>query len=325
MKRQSTTIFTTTILMLGGTLTAWAQDPAAPAADAATPAPTVSPLFFNPTFWLIGGLFIVMFIAIVVLTRSMTSLTRSAYGLKDAENAENASAAKTEAPTFWQDFDRKVLTKAVPVEREKDILFEHGYDGIHELDNDLPPWWKWGFYFTILFAFVYVAHFHVFNTGKSQREEYKQEIADARAAQEEMMAKNAGMVTADNVTLLTDAAAISAGKETFTKLCVACHGPDGGGLVGPNLTDEYWLHGGGIKNVFKTITEGVPAKGMISWKSQLSPKQIQEVASFVLSLKGTTPASPKAPQGDIWTDPNAAATPAADSTVVAAADSTVKK
>lgn len=109
-------------------------------------------------------------------------------------------------------------------------------------------------------------------------------------------------VTAESVVAFKDEAMITEGHETFTKLCSACHLNDGGGQVGPNLTDEYWLHGGGIKNIFRTISEGVPSKGMISWKSQLSPKQIQQVASFVLTLKGTKPATAKEPQGEIWVE-----------------------
>jgi cytochrome c oxidase cbb3-type subunit 3 len=95
---------------------------------------------------------------------------------------------------------------------------------------------------------------------------------------------------------------LNEGKATFEKLCSACHRADAGGQVGPNLTDEYWIHGGGIHNVFKTITYGVPDKGMLSWKSQLTPKQIQQVASYILSLKGSNPAGGKEPQGDKWVE-----------------------
>jgi cytochrome c oxidase cbb3-type subunit 3 len=125
------------------------------------------------------------------------------------------------------------------------------------------------------------------------------------------------MVNSETVIALTDADAISAGQGIYIQNCVACHGQKGEGSVGPNLTDEYWIHGGGIKNVFKTVQNGVPAKGMISWKSQLSPKQIQQVSSFILTFQGTKPDNGKAPQGDIWKEEVAAV----DSTVVTVKDS----
>ena len=198
------------------------------------------------------------------------------------------------------------LMGSVPVTQEADILLDHDYDGIKELDNNLPPWCKWGFYATILFSFVYLIGYHVTGTGKLQLEEYNDELALAAKAKEERMKNSAENITEENVTMLTDAGAISKGKEIFTKNCAACHAADGGGMVGPNLTDEYWLHGGGIKNIFKTVTYGVPAKGMISWQSQLSPKQIQEVSSFVWSLQGTKAAAPKEQEGEKWTESSTA-------------------
>ena len=114
------------------------------------------------------------------------------------------------------------------------------------------------------------------------------------------MEKTGTFINAENVKLLTSPADLSSGKSIFEANCVACHRKDAGGLVGPNLTDDYWIHGGGIKNIFHTISEGVPQKGMISWKTQLNPKQIQEVASYVISLHGTNPENPNPPQGTIW-------------------------
>ncbi|RMG80406.1 MAG: cytochrome oxidase subunit III, partial [Bacteroidetes bacterium] len=192
------------------------------------------------------------------------------------------------------------LTDAVPVEREEEILLDHEYDGIRELDNNLPPWWKYLFYLTIVFSVIYLMYYHVLGYGDLMIEEYQKEMAQAEKEKQEMMKLMANSIDETNVTLLTDEPSIKEGKDIFMTNCAACHGQKGEGVVGPNLTDSYWLHGGGIKNVFKTIKYGVPAKGMIAWETQLSPSQIQKVASYVLSLQGTNPPNGKAPEGEIW-------------------------
>ena len=181
---------------------------------------------------------------------------------------------------------------------ERDILMDHEYDGIQELNNKLPPWWVGLFYVTITFALVYPFAFH-----EDHDVMYQAEMAAADAEVKAYQEANGGAITEETVELLKDDAALAAGQATFLKNCVACHLADGGGLVGPNLTDKYWLHGGGIHNVFKTIKYGVPDKGMVAWKASLTPKEIQEVASFILvKLQGTTPANPKAPQGEEYTE-----------------------
>lgn len=194
---------------------------------------------------------------------------------------------------------RQALTKSTPVEREQEIMLDHDYDGIRELDSKIPPWFAWLFILTILFGLYYMLSYHVLATGKLSHEEYEQEMK-AAAEKKEALIKSGALVNEETVTQLTDVADLQFGKQIFEANCVACHAADGGGIVGPNLTDKYWIHGGGIKNVFKTIKYGVPDKGMISWQSQLNVKQIQEVASYVLTLQGTKPANPKAPQGEIW-------------------------
>ena len=126
------------------------------------------------------------------------------------------------------------------------------------------------------------------------------------------------------VTLLTDPADLAAGKAIYTTNCVACHRADGGGQIGPNLTDDQWILGGGIKNVFHTLNNGGrDGKGMISWKGTLKPKEMQLVASYVLSLKGSNPKDPKAAEGEIWVDDTK---PVADTNAVTIVDTTqVKK
>lgn len=206
------------------------------------------------------------------------------------------------------------LTDAVAVEEEASIMLDHDYDGIKELDNNLPPWWKYGFYLTILVGFVYLVNFHVLGTGDLQDVEYKKEMAKAKLDVDEFMKTSANNVDENSVKLLTDAADVSTGKDLFISTCAACHGKAGEGTVGPNLTDDYWIHGGGVKDIFKTIKYGWVEKGMKSWKEDLSPMQIAQVTSFIKTLKGTNPANGKAPQGDLYKEESATVT--SDSTVV---------
>lgn len=190
------------------------------------------------------------------------------------------------------------LTNAVPIENEQSILLHHDYDGIKELDNHLPPWWVYLFYGTIGFAAVYLLVFHVFNYAPLPIEEFKEQIAVANIQVENYRKTMANSIDESNVTLLTKAEAIEPGKTVFTNNCKACHGGAGEGGIGPNLTDEYWLHGASIKSVFTIVKNGVPAKGMIAWNTKLTPLEMQQVASFVISLNGTKPANGKAPQGE---------------------------
>jgi len=214
------------------------------------------------------------------------------FVLKKALNP-NAASQPAEHRTFWQ-----YITGLRPISQEKDLMMEHAYDGIAELDNPTPPWFMWLFYSTIGFAAIYLLIFHVIGSGDIMAQEYTQEMAIADKQREEYIKKVAGSINENTVTLLKDTKSVGEGKTLFTQYCTACHGEKGEGKVGPNLTDVYWLHGGNVKAVFHTITEGVPEKGMISWKKQLNPLQIQQVTSYVLSLQGTNPAGAKEPQGE---------------------------
>jgi len=193
----------------------------------------------------------------------------------------------------------QMLTKSTPIEREKDIMFDHDFDGIKELDSKIPPWVSWLFILTIIFAAYYMIDYHIIGSGQVQYEEYTEEVRIA-SLEREVLIKSGAFVNEETVELLTDANELNAGKTIYDANCIACHATDGGGIVGPNLTDDYWIHGGGIKNVFKVIKYGVVEKGMIAWQTQLNPNQMQEVASYIISLHGTTPAAPKAPEGEIW-------------------------
>ena len=187
------------------------------------------------------------------------------------------------------------------IKEEHEIILDHNYDGIKELDNNLPPWWVYSFYASILFAVVYLVRFEVFHD-YNQVEEYEAavEFAQKEISEWKKTAKN--LVDITTVEVLTEASDLSAGKKIFNANCVACHKADGGGGIGPNLTDTNWILGGGIKNVFKTISEGGrDGKGMVSWKSDLKPLEMAQVASYVLTFQGTTPAEPKDPEGNVWT------------------------
>ncbi|NKI31268.1 cbb3-type cytochrome c oxidase N-terminal domain-containing protein [Croceivirga thetidis] len=236
--------------------------------------------------------------------------------LKSVENVMFQTLSEEAKARYLQTKNKKVewtwgknlfkkLTKSRAIEQEGEIILDHNYDGIRELDNVLPPWWVYMFYATIVFGLIYLVRFHI-ASDYTQAEEYDMEVAEARIAIEEYKKTAKDLVDVNSVELLTDASDLNAGKKIFTTNCVVCHMADGGGGIGPNLTDEYWILGGGIKNVFNTISEGGrDGKGMVAWKNSLKPSEMAQVASYLLQFQGTTAANPKAPEGEIWVDPNA--------------------
>lgn len=242
-------------------------------------------------FYVLIGAIALELLTIAVLI-VLTKVLIRAIMARPGEEAAHA-AAKAKRIPFWDRFNA-----AVAVEKEQDIMLDHDYDGIKELDNSLPPWWKYGFYLTIVIGVIYVWYYH-FGGGPSQLDEFQADVKEGEAQVAEYLAKTASNVDENTVAML-DAAGIEAGKGLFAASCGACHGPDGGGTVGPNLTDEYWLHGGSIQDVFKSIKYGWVAKGMKSWKDDYSPVQIAQLASYVKSLQGTKPAAPKEKQGELY-------------------------
>lgn len=211
--------------------------------------------------------------------------------------AKEKGIAYVEEPSPWRLFFRG-LTDAVPIEKEDTIVLDHDYDGIKELDNHLPPWWKYMFYASIVFAVVYMFIYHVSGSLPLQTQEY--EIAMAEAQANMSTAEEGSSVDESNIVFSEDPAVLTSGKTVYDRNCVACHKANGEGGIGPNLTDEYWLHGGSIQDIYNTIKNGVPDKGMIAWGDVLSPSKMNDVASFIYTLKGTNPANAKAPQGKLY-------------------------
>lgn len=293
-----------TILVIGSSSALFAQDGAAVAN-------TTDSYFGVGEFVFYLMLTIIAFEVFVIW--SMYNVLMNLLGVKErmAALAVEKKLKPSTEPTFIDKFNA-----SVSIEKESDILLDHNYDGIQELDNNLPPWWKYGFYLTIVFAFIYLIHFHISNTGKLQLAEYDEQLKQAKADLDEYHKKAANLVDENNATLLTDEASLNAGKSIFLDNCAACHGKLAEGGVGPNLTDDYWIHQGGIKDIFRSVKLGWPDKGMKSWQMDLGAKQIHEVSSYIKSLRGTNPPNGKDKQGELYTEGAAVATDSASAAVV---------
>ena len=250
-------------------------------------------------FYLLSGVIVLEVVVILFLAFMARRTYRALMGLDE----EKVTEAKEASPwvEWWNQLDQKFFTKAIPVEQEADVMLDHDYDGIRELDNALPPWWKYGFYVTVVVAFIYMFYFHIFGTGMNPDQEYAAEMAEGRKQEELYKAKTKDQVDENNVTL-ADASGIAAGKALYSQSCVACHAADGGGGIGPNLTDNNWIHGGSLNDIYKTIKLGYPEKGMQSWQSVYSPIQMKNLTSYVKSLKGTKPTNPKEAQGEPFSE-----------------------
>jgi len=251
-------------------------------------------------------IFLFLLIAIEMTVSAIENVTYHLLTEEQRKQLEEAEAVSYKDKEWYKKMMHK-LTNNQPIENEAALLLHHDYDGIKELDNNLPPWWVYLFYGCIAFAVIYMVRYEVMD-GDNQEMEFKKEMAQAKIDIEEYKKTAPDLMDENTVTLLTEPADIAAGKAIFQTNCVACHRADAGGQVGPNLTDDHWLLGGGIKNVFHTITNGGrDGKGMIAWKASLKPTEIQHVASYVLSLRGSNPKDPKAPDGEIWIDSDAMA------------------
>ncbi|MFN8283478.1 MAG: cbb3-type cytochrome c oxidase N-terminal domain-containing protein [Chitinophagales bacterium] len=215
-------------------------------------------------------------------------------------------AKQTSNKSLWQ-----TINQFKPLEEEHNMDTGHNYDGIRELDNITPPWFIAGFAASIIFAMVYLYRYDISHSMPSQIEEFETEVHEAKIIQDSLL-KLEGNKVDENTVAMLGAADIDAGRKLFVSNCAACHGDKGQGGVGPNFTDEYWLHKGSIKDVFKSIKYGWTDKGMKAWKDDFSPTQIAQLASYVKSLKGTNPPGAKEKQGELYVE-EVATVPIADS------------
>ncbi len=243
---------------------------------------------------IIAALVAIGWVMNVLLTTQRMRLLEE-HGIEGLQKA----GIKVRTEPLWKQWYKRI-TQTVPVAQEKSILMDHDYDGIRELDNRLPPWWVATFYVSIAFGIFYIGYTHFSDYGQTTEEWYTMEMEEAESAVAAYLATQADQVDETNIEVLVDENQIALGESIFQTNCAVCHGAAGEGGTGPNLTDNYWLHGGGIKNVFKTIKYGVPEKGMIAWKAQMRPSDMQKLASFILTLEGTNPPNAKEPQGEIW-------------------------
>lgn len=252
----------------------------------------------HPVVLILLGLFLFALIAVeIVASATNKILDRLMTPEERALKQKEASRPLRDAP--WVKRLMQKLTNTKTIEQEGDIMMDHDYDGIKELDNDLPPWWVGLFYVTAIFAVIYMLRYHVFDAD-NQVAEFEKEMIAAKEQVEEYKKNAPDMLTADQAVFSDDPTVLAAGKALFDTNCAVCHKNDGGGSIGPNLTDDHWILGGGMKNVFNTISEGGrPGKGMVPWKSNFKPSEIEKLASYVISLNGTVPAEAKAPEGDI--------------------------
>ena len=249
-------------------------------------------------------LFVFLFL-LVAIEITMSAVDNIMYQLLTEEEKiklnENPNRSITDS-NWYKKLVGFLVRPESSVVSEDQLLLEHDYDGIKELDNNLPPWWVYLFYASIIFGVVYMVRYEVLGAD-NQEMELQKEIAQAKIDVAEYMKTAPDMMDEKTVTLLTDPADLAVGKELYTTNCAACHRADGGGQIGPNLTDEEWILGGGVKNIFHTLVNGGrDGKGMIAWKGTLKPKEMQKVASYIVSLKGSNPADAKAPEGEIWVD-----------------------
>ncbi len=288
------------IMLLCPGLSLFAQDVTGAAAAPKTAA-SIGGMEASSFYIMVTILFLELFVIIALLINIRLLLKIEKEKISDITVLEKIKATRL---SWWDRFN-----KLKPVSQEAELDLGHEYDGIRELNNRLPPWWLYGFYVTILFAGIYMWRFHVSHTGPSSKEEYESSVARAELRIQEVLKKKGEAVDENTVQVMKSAEDLAAGKVIYSKSCASCHKESGAGDVGPNLTDDYWMHGNDIKSIFKTIRYGINA--MPQWQNTYSNKQIAQVASYLKSLQGTNPANPKPPQGVLQKEEPAAV---ADST-----------
>jgi cytochrome c oxidase cbb3-type subunit III len=270
---------------------------------AATPASFQDDPFNDPLLPLYVVTSFVFLVIVLVLLVSLYVIKVLNMFIAEAEKerALKLGIAYMPKPSWWDKLTQN-LNRSVPVEQENEIELEHSYDGIKELDNHLPPWWKWLFYGTIGWAGIYIIVYHFVGNLPLQLQEYQDEVAVAEEQARVLKASRPQeAIDVSTLAFTGDQAIIEKGKSVFMgNNCGSCHRNDGGGnTIGPNLTDQYWLHGGDVKEIFTTVKDGVVEKGMPAWGKALSPQDVRDVTFFIMSLQGSNPANGKAPQGKL--------------------------
>ncbi len=251
-------------------------------------------------FYALLLLLVTVALLIIVIGIAMIRVVNTLADRAEKEKAVKEGREYKARPSFWNRF-LQTANASVPLEDEKSIEMDHSYDGIKELDNHLPPWWKWLFYGTIGWAGIYMVVYHFTDSLPLMEDEYRHELALAEQQKQKFLAQQPKVQVDENaLTYSKDDAIIAKGKEIYSINCSACHKSDGGGGIGPNLTDEYWLHGGDVKDIYAVVKNGVPEKGMVSWANVLNPEQLRDVSFFIMSLQGSNPVGAKAPQGEVY-------------------------
>ena len=282
-------IYTIAILLTGSSL--WAAETPVGGSTGNTFSEVVVILF------LIALLFLVVSLVLLKTVQVMANEIKNPALLPVEEPARMMEYSEWEATEKTSTNIWSKLMGLRPISEEKDLMMDHDFDGIVELDNPTPAWFMGLFYATITFAVVYLLNYHVFEWSPLQDEEYAIEMKAADVEKAAFLAKSGNLIDENSVKLSTDPGELAAGKDIYLQNCVACHGTLGEGSIGPNLTDDSWIHGGTVNAIFKTLKYGVPEKGMIAWEKILSPKQTSDLSNYILSLQGSNPPNPKAPEG----------------------------
>lgn len=247
----------------------------------------------NPMVLAVLGLFLLILVALETILGAIQSIAGQLIAEEQKEQLAKAKAARSEH-SFSKKLGRFLMGKKRAEDAEL-LLEDHDYDGIRELDNPLPPWWLYLFYGTLIFGVVYMVQFHLFD-GQNQYQEFDTEMV---LAQQEVDAYQSQLPEQQDLVASKDGNMLAQGKKIYDLYCKVCHRPDGGGGIGPNLTDNFWIMGGDINSVYATIENGGrPGKGMVAWKNSLNASQIEQVSNYVMSLGGTNPPNPKAPEGE---------------------------
>ncbi len=256
---------------------------------------------YNVMFMVMLVVFVVIvLVAALVILRALRTIVRLTMPEVEAAEREAKLAAKSQRANRKGSWTRRwnKLMGLRPISEEKDIVIDHEYDGIRELDNPVPVWFNGLFYATLVFAVVYLAVYHVFGWGLTQEQEYEREMAQAEAARIEYLSQAANLVDENNVEVDLSPTVVSAGQAIYAANCAVCHGQSGEGGIGPNITDEFWIHGGEINDIFRIVKYGVLDKGMVPWEQMLTPAQIAEVSNYIITLRGTNPPNAKDPEGN---------------------------